>query len=376
MLFNDPLITVFDSGESSDPAAKPIKQVNQYLLVKKLGQGAYSKVYLGIEKETGKKFAVKKFVLGELQRNENGVSQLEREVSLMKRYKHTNILKLYEVLHDTENDIVYLIIDYADCGSLADLIDNTKNLEYDVIRSIFYQVLRGLQYLHNSGMVHQDIKPSNILINSNGKVLLADFGVGHSFQSTEMVVGTPAYQAPEALSDGDNGLMMCNPAKEDVWSLGVTLYQTVYKRIPYEGENVFEIIRNIRSTPLVLPEGGNPEIEDLIRGMLTVDPNMRLNVDEILMKQFFREFKEIIPITLSGKDGDIEINPKTPVTHINAVVCDGVTSFAKIGRLAITQLDLQDNNEEVEKEKLTEEPLLNEVPLESRSNCFECCLLL
>ena len=376
MLFNgdnDPLIKQFDSEESSDPALKPIKQVNQYLLVHKLGQGAFAKVYLTVNQETGEKFAAKKFCLGELQRVENGVSQLEREVSLMRRYQHKNILKLHEVLHDTKNDVVYLIIDYADCGSLQDLIDNPIPLDDEIVRSIFYQVLQALKYLHSSGMVHQDIKPSNILVNSNGKVVLADFGVGHSFQSTEMVVGSPAYQAPEALTDGDNGITSCNPAKEDVWSLGVTLYQTEYLELPYTGDNVFEIIRNINSSPLHIPEGASPEIEDLIKGMLAVDPNLRLSVDEILNRPFFREFKDIIPIPNRAKSFSTEVSPQTPIKHIEAKVNEGITSFVRMG---LTSVDLIRSIEE-ENQKLQEESKLDDVPLESHScSLCNCCILL
>ena len=369
---NDPLIKQFNSDDSPDPALKPIKMVNQYLLVQKLGQGAFAKVYLAVNKDTGEKFAAKKFCLSELQRVENGVSQLEREVSLMRRYQHKSILKLHEVLHDTKNDNVYLIIDYADCGSLQDLINHQKPPSNEVIRSIFYQVLQALKYLHNSGMVHQDIKPSNILINSDGKVVLADFGVGHSFQSTEMVVGSPAYQAPEALTDGDNGIMSCNPAKEDVWSLGITLYQTVFLELPYKGENVFEIIRTIKSSPLTIPPGASPEIEDLIRGMLRVDPGVRLSVDEILAKPFFRSFRDIVPIPDQAKPVNTEINPETPIKHIDAKVNEGIASFVRIG---LTSVDLIRSIEE-EKQKLQEEPLLSDVPLE-RHNCplFNCCVL-
>ena len=370
---NDPLIKQFESEDSSDPALKPVKQVNQYLLVHKLGQGAFAKVYLAINTETGKKFAAKKFCLGELQRVENGVSQLEREVSLMRRYQHNNILKLHEVLHDKKNDVVYLIIDYADCGSLEDLISNPIPLDDAIVRSIFFQVLQALKYLHSSGMVHQDIKPSNILVNSDGKVVLADFGVGHSFQSTEMVVGSPAYQAPEALTDGDNGITTSNPAKEDVWSLGITLYQTEYLELPYTGENVFEIIRTIKSSPLQIPEGASPEIEDLIKGMLAVDPNLRLSVDEILHKQFFMDFKEIVPLPNHAKNINTVISPETPIKHIDAIVNEGIASFVRLG---LTSVDLIRSIEE-EKQKLIEEPELNDVPLE-RHTCPFCshCIII
>ncbi|EAY20313.1 CAMK family protein kinase [Trichomonas vaginalis G3] len=375
MLFNgenDPLIKQFESDGSCSEETKPLKQINQYLFLKKIGNGAFSNVYLAIDQNTKEKYAIKKFKLSELQHIENGVSQLEREISLMRRYSHNNILKLFEVLHNTEKDIVYLVIEYANCGSLFDLINQPIPLQDNYVCSIFHQILEALQYLHNNGMVHQDIKPSNILIKSDGRAILADFGVGHSFQSTEMVVGSPAYQAPEALTDGDCGIQSSSPAKEDVWSLGVTLFQTEYQQIPYDGETVFEIIRNIKSTTLQYPEGANPEIEQVMRMMLAVDPVKRATVDELLKSPFFMKFNGIVPCEQWEKDVDTSIN-NAQIVKYNAKVCEGMTSFVRVG---LTSVDLirSIENTNVNKKKLPETENLESVPME-KYNCFSCCIL-
>jgi serine/threonine-protein kinase 11 len=224
------------------------------------------------------------------------------------------------VLHDDSNDIVYLVLDYADFGSL----DQLPYPDTDVLRSIFAQILTAVAHLHSHGIVHQDIKPSNILLAADGRAFLSDFGVGHSFQSTAMVVGSPAYQAPEALADEDAD--DASPALEDVWSLGVTLYQSLFLRLPFEGETVFEIVHKIRSQPLDIPHRTDPKIAALLRGMLTVDPRKRMTIEEIRSADFFRDAK-ISPIG-TPKGGEV-IADGRKIMRIEAVLCDVNYSFAR-----------------------------------------------
>jgi serine/threonine protein kinase len=113
------------------------------------------------------------------------------------------------------------------------------------------------------------------LIDASGRALLADFGIGHTFASARMVVGSPAFQAPEALNDsyGDCDCPECcecsdGPQKEDVWALGVTLYQLLFNTLPYCGNNLYEIVSDIMTRPLAIPDGVNSEIVKLFSGML------------------------------------------------------------------------------------------------------------
>lgn len=157
-------------------------------------------------------------------------------------------MRLDKILHDKDHDIVYLVLEFADIGSLCN-----QKAPIDVIQSIFFQILTALKEIHSKNLVHQDIKPSNILLNSDGRAILADFGLGHSFESTDKLVGSPAYQAPEALIDDNSERKFLDPAKEDIWSLGVTLYEMLFGELPYTGESVFEINRKIRTQPLEIP---------------------------------------------------------------------------------------------------------------------------
>jgi serine/threonine-protein kinase 11 len=327
-----------DSSSDSDPHIKPHKQINQYLLLKTLGEGSYAKVFLGFDTQTKQHYAMKRFRLRELQRLHAGVSQLEREISAMRRLIHPNIIRLYEVLHDEGNAIVYLVIDYADCGSLDRILLGQDHMHKALIRMVFRKVLSAVSYLHSRGIVHQDIKPSNILLSGDGAIYLSDFGLGHSFQSTEMVVGSPAYQAPEALSDPTDDGDTLDPSKEDVWSLGVTLFQCLFLELPFQGENVFEIIQRITHEPLVIPKGIDQSLEDLLRGMLMVDPEKRMSVAEVTASSFFRgseEEEEEIEHLSHLADTPVPTLPVGSVRAIRATVCDVGYSFARLMWTAI-----------------------------------------
>ena len=305
----------------SEPTHSHTKKVNQYVMVKKLGQGANAKVYLAIDILEKVSYAAKALrLIG----RENSGSMIEREIRIMRALKHENIVKLYEVLHDPQNDIVYLIMEYADCGSLQHLIDSKTQLSDHDLASIFRQVIDGLLYLHEKGIVHQDIKPSNILLFSNGKVKITDFGIGHNFSSAEQVVGTPAYQAPEFFAESED--VDIDPIKMDVYSLGVTLYQTATGELPFVGNTVYEITLAARSNSLKIPETVSPVLADLLRQLLTPDPLKRLIPAEILEHPFFSNASDKIDCQL--KPPPIPSLPSSSsMDDITANVCDETYRF-------------------------------------------------
>ena len=229
-----------------DPKNNSLKKVNEFLMLKKIGQGSFGKVYIGKSSENNQLYAIKVFSLDSQLKSPSKIPSLEREIRIMRMMEHPNILKLHKVLHSPFKNTVYLILDYASLGSLQRIIDNKIEMSEITISSIFKQIINGLEYLHKQGIVHQDIKPSNLLLSHEGIAKIADFGIGHSFQSANMVFGSPAYQAPEAFDDdneNDNDLPPLDVAKEDIWSLGVTLYQAVFHQLPFIGENYFEIAK-------------------------------------------------------------------------------------------------------------------------------------
>jgi serine/threonine-protein kinase 11 len=282
--------------------------------------GAIAKVYVAFNTEDNHYYAVKQFRLEALQHISNGISQLRRELLAMKRFSHPNIVQLQTILFDSRAKVVYVVMELGDCGSLDSL---TEKVPESTIRGVFFQVLKGILYLHTQGLVHGDIKPSNILLRSDGRALVSDFGLGHSFQSTDMVVGSPAFQAPELMSE----LVSEDPTKEDVWSVGVSLYQVTFGRLPFEGESIWEIMRSITQTKLFLPEDCDPVLNDLLLGMMAVDPAERFSVRAVIDHPWFAGAENGV-LDLAGFKRPLPVmQPGSPVIEIPVRECGDSIDF-------------------------------------------------
>jgi serine/threonine protein kinase len=307
-----------------------VHKINDYILRAKLGSGALSRVYLGIEESTNQCYAVKRIKLHELCRSSSGIAQLEREIRLMRTMSSTNIIKLKEVLLTEPDQEVFLILEYAENGCLGGYIDRGQHLSFVSICSVVKQIVSAIKYLHTMGFVHQDIKPWNILVGQNGRMILADFGIGHSFQSAAMVVGSPAYQAPEALDDYSDGEEdERQPQKEDIWALGVTLYQLLFMKLPFPGDNLFEIVNYIKENQLEIPEGTDPLMVELLEGMLRILPAERYGPDEVLNNPLIKNSPDLAP--------DLpEVEPPKlvdgPIVEYKAKVCPPGYSFVSVAQ--------------------------------------------
>ena len=350
--------------------------INEYLLIGKLGAGFFSKVYLALdleEKENkndpNKYYAAKAVHCHEDFRK---TRSFEREIKLMRAFNHPYIIKLHSVLYAPSIDIAYMIMEWADCGTLQQAISNKDKFEEHELASIFIQIALAISYLHSKEIIHRDVKPSNILLFSDGTAKLSDFGISQISKNAETVCGTPSYQSPDLfeeidpelltfydnlnLSDTtdenenlteddkksgsfyqyngnsilvsddynfkftnninknendkskDNNFMnkerninketinrKIDPKKGDVWSLGISMYQTAYGILPYEGNDVYEIANKINSTPLVIPKNNerkySPLFVDLIVKMLNKKSTERLSIDEVILHPFFSRFQ-------------------------------------------------------------------------------------
>lgn len=281
-----PLVALRQTLKVAEPKTSEIKQLNQYLLVKRVGRGATSKVYAAIDRNTNELYAVKVW-----RKTKHGIleAQIRREIEMMTRLANPHVVSMREVLKCRENGNTYMVLELADCGSLMSAIQRGVNFSDECIASVGLQVAQGLKFLHERNICHNDIKPSNILLFSNGRVKLADFGIVRSFQSADSVLGSPGYQAPEFLDDTDS----LDPRKEDVWSLGVTLYEMKFGRLPFFGDDLFQIVKDARKQCLTFPSHVSLEFERVIRGMLRVDPAERLSLDEVMLEPFFAGAQEL-----------------------------------------------------------------------------------
>jgi serine/threonine protein kinase len=303
-----------------------IRKVNDYLLKARISKRGSSRVYLAIETSTRRQYAVKRVKLDGLSRSSSGIAQLEREIRLMSTWSHPNILKLKEVLLVEAEREVYLVIEYAERGSLGGYLDGLQRLPLPSIFSILKQSVTAVKYLHENGFQRPDVKPWNIMIDATGRVILADYGIGHSFQGGAMMVDSPSFQAPEALDDDDADMTRNRPWKEDVWALGVILYQALFLKLPFPGESLYEIVDYIREHSLEIPPC-DPAIEALLRRMLVVDTAARISIEELLAHPLIRDAPDLA--------GDLppvpELEPlQGDIYETQASVCPPGMSFVSI----------------------------------------------
>jgi serine/threonine-protein kinase 11 len=307
-----------------DSHLKKIKQINQYQLMEVVGYGGSSKVFLAVDSRTESPFACKVIPV-------NGSKlecvTLEREVRLLRRLDHPNIVKLREVLHCKRRQMAYVILEWASIGSLQNLVCPHPRLA--TIASIFKQVTSGLQHLHHHGIVHRDIKPSNILLFGEGYAKLSDFGIGHSFDSADAMVGTPAYQAPEFFEDSLDPML--DPTKQDVWSLGISLFEACFGYLPYDGENMYQISWNMRNQALQIPESAPDSLRTLLNGLLDVNPDTRFDLSQILDHPFIRDAADTFTVDVPARQVP-KLTPCRSLVNIPVVVCGDGYSFAQTRR--------------------------------------------
>lgn len=196
----------------------------------------------------------------------------------MKKLDHPNIVNLVEVIDDPETDYFYMVLEYVEGRWICEGSGPPGGIGEATARRYFRDVVAGLMYLHSHNIVHGDIKPENLLVDSNGRVKICDFSVSRSFEDDNDELrrspGTPVFTAPECCL----GLTYHGKAA-DVWALGVTLYCLVLGRYPFIGETLQDTYDKIVNDGLSIPEDMDSELAHLLEGLLCKDPNKRMTLE-------------------------------------------------------------------------------------------------
>jgi len=207
-----------------------------------------------------------------------------REIAIMKKIDHPNVVRLVEVMDDQRKDKLYLIMELVERGSLMD----GDSLECEpfpepLARAYFRDLIIGLDYLHRNHIVHRDIKPENLLLCSDGRIKIGDFGVSHLFEGDDDVVantaGSAAFMAPEMCKDAGKGSF--SGKMTDIWSCGVTLFMFIFGKLPFMDECVYTIYTRIVEDPLEFPHEINSDLRDLLVRMLDKNPVTRITMAQI-----------------------------------------------------------------------------------------------
>nr|XP_023417694.1 putative sperm motility kinase W [Cavia porcellus] len=245
-----------------------------------LGAGHFAKVVLTEHVSTGMLVAVKV-----LQKEKLRPTAIIREVSILKDLQHPNIIQLLEV---SENSTcMFLVLEYA-CGKdLQRFIKfaETQKLEEEKARLIFRELLEAVQYCHDSGIIHGDLKPANILMDREGHPKLSDFGLAFRFLPGQEVTAcgcTLQYAAPELfLQKKYQGPPL------DIWSLGVILFEMVAGVRPFSGTKT-ELMKNALKGQYQFPQHFSKEVQSLIKGLLNPDPSMRPTLEQVRQHPWLR----------------------------------------------------------------------------------------
>ena len=250
---------------SPPPRPGLLAVLDHFEILRLLGGGGMGVVLLARDSDTGRDVAIK-LVKSDLVTNQNVVHRFLREAGHLKRLRHTNIVPVQEISDRAEGP--YFVMPYFEKGSLANRIKPGQPLDTETILDIAAQVAEGLSFAHRSGIIHRDLKPANILLDANGQVCLADFGLARTmFNDTIVDVesrhleGTAPYMSP-AVAAGDAEDTRC-----DIYSFGALLYEMLTGHPPYKGRSSKEILDQILAGPPRSITSLNPDAD---RGLVAV----------------------------------------------------------------------------------------------------------
>lgn len=249
---------------SSAPGHPPIPdrykhapKLGEYLLIAELGRGGMGKVYKAYHVPTGEIRAIK-ILVGEAARSRKVRTRFQREATIAQQIKHPHIVRVYGFERDPVRKVYYMTMEYMEGGSLSAIVRERGRLHWTYVLRIAKQVCQALAALHERGLVHRDVKPSNLLVDARGNVKLADMGLiryeaeaddASQLTATGAVMGTLDYMAPEQIVDPRN-----TDIRSDLYALGCTLFHLLTGRPPFPEGSAYQKIQQHLSHPL--PEIG------------------------------------------------------------------------------------------------------------------------
>ncbi|KAI7834879.1 kinase-like domain-containing protein [Kickxella alabastrina] len=293
------------------------------MIIRELGRGTHGKVKLAFDTAAGEYFAIKIIdkesrdrrlrpgaaaarAHGNVRIDVDKMEKVKREIAILKKCCHPNVVRLHEVIDDAHARRIYLVIEFMDGGEIAWRDnDGMPKMGAAEARSVFRDLVLGVEYLHYVGVLHRDLKPQNLLCNKAGRVKISDFGIDFKYDEKDeerelaKTAGTPAFFAPEMCCTNEE-LAKPLPANVitpaiDIWAMGVTLYCLIYGRVPFRATTEFELFNIIPRQQLEFPQlleaSDSPmskimppldsELHDLLVRMLDKDFRTRITIDEI-----------------------------------------------------------------------------------------------
>src|SRR6266566_4356388 len=263
-------------------------RLGSYEIVERLGGGGMAVVYRAVQQPLGREVALKA-LSPELFQDEGFVKRFEAEAKTLAKLDHPNILTIYDF--EMTEGVAYLTMPLIRGGTLRDFM---KRGPLDTLTAWRYlrEIGDGLQHAHDAGIVHRDLKPTNVLIHSDGRALLADFGLARGagqpthLTTIGLAIGTPGYMAPEQVMGHDVD------KRADIYAMGALTFEMLTGRLPYIGANRMEVAYATVNTPIPSVVKINPnlpdELDQLLSRVLAKDPNKRPQTVRDLLAQMAR----------------------------------------------------------------------------------------
>ena len=288
--------------------APPLESLGRYKIKRVLGKGAMGVVYEGLDPRLSRTVAVKTILVGELDpaTAQEYSMRFAREAQAVARLNHPNIVQVYDF--GEEGEIAYIVMEYIRGKELKAAFDTGERFTLRESTRLMTELLEALDFAHNEGVVHRDIKPANVMVDHEGHVKLADFGVARISDpdrqgATQVgtMVGTPAYMSPEQVQ----GLKI--DRRTDIFSAGVVFYQFLTGQRPFQGGGAFSVAKRIVQddppAPSLIIDSISPEYDEIVSRALAKDPDKRF--------QSAGEFAEALQRAAEGLPAEVPEDDST-----------------------------------------------------------------
>ncbi len=291
-----------------------------YRIIERIGRGGMATVYKAYHAAMDRDVAIK-VLPEEFSEDPSFLARFEREARTVARLQHTNILPVFN--YGQERGIPYLVMPYISTGTLKDYLAETQ-LSLEEVARILSQIADALDYAHQRGILHRDIKPGNVLLDESRNALLSDFGLTRMAEATSSltgtgVIGTPAYMSPE------QGQGRALDSRSDMYALGVMLYEMVVGEVPFSADTPVAVIFKHVSDPLPMPRAKRRDLpeaaERVILKALAKDPEDRFETCGEMAK-VFSDAVAGQPVSTSPQISDEEetaigVDPASPPSEVD-----------------------------------------------------------
>ena len=255
------------------------KKIGNYILESKIGEGQFGQIFKSKQINSSSNVAIKVIKKSVYKSNQQLLTQLRREIKIMEKLSHPNLMRLHEFFQSSKN--YYLVMDLCPEGDLQGFMTRKKISHFAEaeVLLLMTHIRKGFQQLRDLHILHRDFKLANIFVNRN-KLVIGDFGTSKIFNGmTTTTVGTPVNMAPEMLKGKPYN------HKSDMWSIGVVFYHLLFGEVPFYGFSIGDLLNKISNSAgeaLVVPSK-NPVCEmvkSVLKGLLEPNQNKRLSWDE------------------------------------------------------------------------------------------------